>query len=164
MRGVRAVADDLGVEVPPEHEDDDARIAEAIAHILRGDASLPEEAIRAQVMGGFVTLTGEVDRHDQRSRVEEQVRHVRGVRGICRSVFLRHRPTPHDLEHRIEAALGRRAELGAQEIGIVVDGDRVTLEGHVRSLAERDAAEEAAWAAPGVREVIDRLVIGAPSW
>jgi osmotically-inducible protein OsmY len=159
VSGVRAVADDLGVELPPEREDDDAAVAERIAHVLHWGVAGAEQGVKAQVMGGFVTLTGEVDWHHERRHVEEQVRHVRGVRGLCNSVLLRHHPKPADLERRIEAALGRQAELGAHEITVSVDGDRVVLEGRVRGLAERDAAERAVWAAPGVRELDDRLEV-----
>ena len=55
----------------------------------------------------------------------------------------------------------RRGESPApSERGCVsVHDSKVTLNGNVRSWAERKAAEQAAWAAPGVTEVDDRLAI-----
>jgi osmotically-inducible protein OsmY len=53
----------------------------------------------------------------------------------------------------------RNAELDAQGITVETADGKVTLKGVVRSRAERTDAEHAAWGAPGVREVDDRLVV-----
>jgi osmotically-inducible protein OsmY len=66
---------------------------------------------------------------------------------------------PIDVKAKIEAALKRNAILDAQQIKVQADGGKVTLRGNVRSWAERDEAEAAAWAAPGVNEVTDFIAV-----
>ena len=52
------------------------------------------------------------------------------------------------------AAAGAGAALGAE-----VEGSRVILRGTVRSYAEKQAAEDTAWSAPGVTEVDSHIVV-----
>ena len=42
---------------------------------------------------------------------------------------------------------------------MTAENHTVTLNGHVRSWHERDVAERAAWSAPGVTDVVDRIAI-----
>ncbi|MGZ3363262.1 MAG: BON domain-containing protein, partial [Caulobacteraceae bacterium] len=58
-----------------------------------------------------------------------------------------------------EDALKRSAEVDAQNIAVEAEGDKVILKGRVRSWAERQEAERAAWRAPGVRKVEDEITI-----
>ena len=63
------------------------------------------------------------------------------------------------MKAQIEAALKRSAELDAQRITVETRGDTVILRGTVRSLAERQEAERAAWATPGVAVVENHITI-----
>jgi osmotically-inducible protein OsmY len=157
VRGVHAVADEIEVELPYERSNDDGAVAERIAHVLEWNVSIPEDSVKARVANGFVTLTGEVEWQHQRRHVEEQVRHVGGVRGIANTVVIRARATPSDIKRRIEDALERQAEVEARGLRVDVQGDRVILEGRIKATHERDVIERAVWAAPGVREVVDHL-------
>lgn len=158
--GVRAVGDDIEVQLPSERSTDDGAIAERISHVLEWNISVPDGAIKAQVSRGFVTLTGTVDWQHQRLHVEDQVRHVGGVKGIANTIAIRQRAAPADIRRRIEEALERQAEVEARGVTISVDGDSVMLDGRIKAYHERALIERAVWAAPGVRHVVDRLQVG----
>lgn len=157
VRGVFAIADDIEVRLPHDRSTKDDGLAERIAHVLEWNVSVPEGAIQAEVSSGFVTLTGTVDWRHERRPIEDQVRHVGGVKGIVDSIAIRQRAVPSDIKRRIEEALERQADVEARGVSVEVDGDRVMLEGRVKAFHERGAIERAVWAAPGVREVVDHL-------
>jgi osmotically-inducible protein OsmY len=57
----------------------------------------------------------------------------------------------------------RNAEIDARRITVEVQGSKVILRGTVSSYAEKKAAEETAWSAPGVTEVDNRLEVSPPA-
>lgn len=157
--GVKAVADDLEVRLPSGHERDDGDIAESVAHVLSSSVSAAERDVRAEVRAGVVTLSGTVDWDRQRRHVEEQVAHVAGVRVIHNEVTLRERSRPDDIRSQIRDAFDRSAALEAEHVTVDIEGDVVTLGGTVRAYYERGLAQTAAWAAPGVRRVVDNIQV-----
>ncbi|MCW7541135.1 BON domain-containing protein [Aquabacterium sp. A7-Y] len=160
LEGVQAIALELDVRLEPEAMRSDTELAHAAEMALQWNTVLPADAVRVVVHQGWITLQGEVGWDFQRHSAERTVRALRGVVGISNEISLKHRPTPPDLQHRIQDALTRQAERQAKHITIDMDGNAVTLRGTVHSWHEREAARAAAWAAPGVRTVINRLVIG----
>jgi osmotically-inducible protein OsmY len=104
-----------------------------------------------------VTLEGDVEWHYQLERAEEAVRRVRGVKGVSNRLQVRPHVPPVDIKRRIEEALRRAAELDASRITVEANGSEVILRGSVRSWAERAEAERAAWRAPGVAKVDNRI-------
>jgi osmotically-inducible protein OsmY len=64
-----------------------------------------------------------------------------------------------DVKEAICLAFERNASLDAQKIEVGVEGETVTLHGTVRSLAEREDAEDAAWSAAGIAGVDNLLVV-----
>jgi osmotically-inducible protein OsmY len=63
------------------------------------------------------------------------------------------------VKDKIEAALLRSASLDAEDIRVETHNGTVTLNGTVHSWDEKIAAEDAAWAAPGVTQVYNHLSI-----
>lgn len=159
VRGVKAIADDIEVVPAGKRGDDDASIAERIAHVLNWNVSIPDDTVKATVRDGVVTLSGEVDWQKQRDQIAKQVHHVSGVKRIENSISIKPRATPNNVQEDIEKALARFAAQEVEKVKVSVAGSTVTLEGTVKSLHERDLVEQAAWKSAGVTKVIDHLTV-----
>ena len=162
VAGVRAIADEIEVQPINSSRHSDTAIAQSVLRTLEADIAVPHEKIRVQVEGGWVTLSGEVALQFQRSAAEHAVRRLEGVRGVKNDIRLQVRPAldPADVKSQIVAAFRRSAEIDARDIAVGVRNGTVTLRGTVKTWAERDEAERAAWAAPGVLAVEDELKVG----
>lgn len=154
--GVRAVANEIAVKLAEERIDPD--IANDALHALANRVDVPR-GISVTVRDGHITLGGAVEWNYQRVSAERAVKYLRGVRGVFNHIVVKPTVSPTDVQHRIVEALHRHADIDARRIHVVVDGPRVVLSGFVRSWNERDEAERAAWTAPGVSMVEDRIAV-----
>jgi osmotically-inducible protein OsmY len=157
VEGVKALAVDIDVRLAPGHQRGDAEIAAAAETALKWHTLVPEDRVKVLVEKGWITLSGEVDWEYQRNHAAKAVRALTGVTGVTNMIALKPQVTPANITHRIQAALQRQAEREAQHIEVVVSGHTVTLKGQVHSWAERNAAQGAAWSAPGITSVINQL-------
>jgi osmotically-inducible protein OsmY len=157
--GTKAVANELQVRLPDHHERSDTDIARSVLSALKWNTQIPEDRITVSVSNGWVTLKGRVDWDYQRSTAEEVVRDLIGVRGVINSISVEPHVSAADVKTKIEAALKRSAEIDARRINVAVSDGKVTLTGNVHAWFERDEARRAAWSAPGVKNVEDRLAV-----
>jgi osmotically-inducible protein OsmY len=157
--GVKAVANDINVRLRDEQQRTDTEIAQAVVSALKWNTTVPDEKIAVSVDNGWVTLKGKVDWEYQRIAAANAVRDLLGVRGVTASISLEPHVNVADVKSKIEAALKRSAEVDARRINVAVADGKVILSGNVHSWFERNEARQAAWAAPGVKEVDDRIAI-----
>ena len=157
--GVKAVVDEINVELPFSYQCTDEDIARAVLTALQWDVLVPEGHIKVHVEHGWIILKGSVDYRYQQTAAESAIRSLAGVRGITNHIKVKPLEMPSEIKSRIESAMRRAAELDAQEIQVDVRGAKVVLRGQVHSWSERHAAERSAWSAPGVTEVEDKLLI-----
>src|ERR1700704_156435 len=159
VAGALGVVNDIEVRLPDIDERPDPEIVrDAIARI-KSELPYSWDGIRVIARNGWLTLEGEVEWNYQRQRAEEAVRRGRGIKGVTNAIIVKPRVAPVEIRRKIEEALRRAAEVDASRISVETVDNEVILRGTVRSWAERREAERAAWSAPGVAKVDNRIIV-----
>jgi len=159
VHGVKALAIEINVALVGSNARTDAGIARSAENVLEWTTYLPKDAIRVEVESGWITLSGTVDWEYQRQTAINSVRYLMGVHGVNDQIVISPRLTATVVKADIESALKRRATNESASISVRVDGSDVTLSGNAHSWAERELVRNTAWAAPGVRKVVDNIII-----
>jgi osmotically-inducible protein OsmY/uncharacterized protein (DUF2267 family) len=159
VAGVRAVANELTVNIPDAQRRDDSDLAEAAAHALRWNAAVPD-GVRASVKDGWVTLEGNVTWHHERLAAERAVSMLIGVSGITNDIRVQPQSVAANIQTDIERALRRSVFIDEHRIGVHVHDSQVTLRGTARSWVERAEAERLAWMVAGVAVVDNQITVG----
>jgi osmotically-inducible protein OsmY len=157
VHGVKGVANEIEVRLVAGDERDDGEIAKAAVEALSWNSSIPPDRIKVIVSRGYVTLEGNLEWQYQKRAAEDTVRALKGVVGVANQIHVAPMVRAIDVKGQIESALKRSAEVDAGKISVESTDGSVTLRGTVRTWAEHDDAIDAAWAAPGVRNVVDEL-------
>jgi osmotically-inducible protein OsmY len=161
IAGVVGVANDIEVRLPVIDERPDPDIARDAVNALKNELPYSSDNIKVVLKSGWLTLEGAVEWNYARERAESAVKRIRGVKGVTNSIEVKPKVAPYEIRRKIEDAFRRSAELDASRITVEASGSEVILRGTVKSWAERQEAERAAWAAPGVTKVDNRIAISA---
>lgn len=164
VANVKAIAEDIQVGVSPTYRKTDTEIAEAVFNALKWHSVVHEDKIKIKVEDGIVKLEGEVEWEYERKMARTAIENLNGVKYVTNLITVKPKISPVELESKIRAAFQRNASLDAGKIITIVDGNKVVLEGKVRSFVESEDAENVAWAAPGVMSVVNKLKIELPEY
>ena len=159
VAGVKAIADDIEVNLPGSLHRTDGYIAAAAATQIDWSTTIPAETVNITVREGWITIDGEVEWWQQKNAAEDVVRHLSGVKGVSNLISIKPKLTATAVETAIKAAFKRNALLDANKIQVETSTNKVTLRGDVRNFAELEEAERVAWAAPGVFSVDNQLTV-----
>lgn len=160
VSGVKALAIEMDVKLPGLSKRNDADIARSVENVLDWTISyLPKDCIKVMVENGWITLSGEVDWEFQRQTATGGIRYLMGVTGVSNNITIRPKVSSSAVKTDIEAALKRHAKDDAQNISVEVQGADVTLTGTVHNWSERELATHSAWGTPGVRNVVDNIIV-----
>ena len=159
VEGVKAVAEDILIEYTREGKRSDSAIAAAIVDALKWHSAMQENKIKVKVEDGFVTLEGDVEWEFQKNSARYMVENLQGVNGITNLIQIKPSTSPVEVTRKITAAFHRSATIDSGKIQVGVKGSKVTLSGKVRSYSEKKDAENAAWLAPGVTEIENKIEI-----
>lgn len=157
--GVHGIANDLVVELWEGFQRDDTDIAHAALDALAWDTWLPRDAVTVTVKDGWITLDGSLPWQYQKIEAERAVSHLQGVKGVTNQIAVKPRVQATQVDRRIQSAFQRAASLDARNVHVETAGSVVILHGTVRSWAEHEDAERAAWSVPGVTSVRNELRI-----
>jgi osmotically-inducible protein OsmY len=158
VANAKAVASEIKVELPSSASRTDEDIARTALNHLEWNYSVPN-TVKVQVTDASVTLKGTTEWQYQKEEAERVVRSLMGVKWVSNEITVTPKVSAVDVKINIENALKRNAETDAKQITVETTDGNVTLRGYVRTWSEREEAEHAAWAAPGVTRVEDLIAI-----
>lgn len=140
----------------------DERIADSVASALRDDPRLKGVTIaRVDVARGVVRLEGTVGNLLQKQVVERIASRQEGVKRVLNQVVVvSEAASDEEIAARIQEAIENSRDFGLREVGVQVSSGEVVLIGRVANEGEEQAALQAAYNVPGVRQVTSRILIG----
>ncbi|MDO8179965.1 MAG: BON domain-containing protein [Undibacterium sp.] len=159
IAGVVGIANDLEVRVPHVDKKSDPEIARDAVTALKIQLPTLHENVKVIVRDAWLTIEGSTEWQYLKERAEDAVRHLKGINGVTNNIVVKPKVSPLEIKRKIEEALKRSAEIDANRIIVESHDGEVILKGSVHTWFERKEAERAAWSAPGVKKVDDKIFI-----
>ncbi|WP_405572617.1 BON domain-containing protein [Winogradskyella sp. Asnod2-B02-A] len=159
VRGVKALVGDIQVKYGANYQKTDLEISKAIIKAFEWNTAVPEDEISVEVRDGWVNLSGEVDWAYQKDAAKRVAENIIGVKWINNTITIKQTIQPADVKEQINRAFMRSAHIEANAITVEATEGLVKLYGTVHSIAEKKAAEDAAYLSPGVHIVINELEV-----
>jgi osmotically-inducible protein OsmY len=169
--GVSAVDDRLEIDARAVANGYEAALVQRIADLetqvslqerLRREPLLAAARLKVEVAQGRVLLSGAVETEVERDAALQMARAAVGAEQVRDElhVLAPERGGDVALARRVEFELYSTGAFDLEPIAIGSEAGRVRLEGEVRSEAERLLAARLAEGVPGVRAVVNQLVVG----
>jgi osmotically-inducible protein OsmY len=158
VKGLKALVEEIEVRLSSDTKHHDDEIAAAAIARLNWDVAVPMGAVTVKVEKGYVTLTGTVGRHFEKSAAEWDMRALSGVKGVNNNIVIKPSVDSALISDDIRHAL-HRSWLSDGNIKVSAADGRVSLTGHVDTWRDREMAEAIAWAAPGATWVNNEIKI-----
>ena len=160
VKGVKYVIEKIEIQFEGTGKKGDNEISYEVLNALKWNLQVPNEKVKVKVEAGWVTLEGELTWNYQKEAAKKSVSNLVCVKGVINNITIKSETIDLIEEKDIERALARNWSLNDQDIRVKVSTNRVTLNGIVHSLYQKDEAGRIAWNAPGVCAVENELVIG----
>lgn len=159
VAGVLALVVEMDVILPGSHRRNDGDIALAAKDVLQWLTVLKPNSVKVMAEKGWVTLSGNVEWKYQQVAAVVAVRYLKGVIGVFDHIQIQPQSESKSIKVNIESALKRSTLDNADKITVRVNGAEVTLSGVIDNWSDRSIVKHSAWAAPGVRKVVDNLTL-----
>ncbi|OXA68252.1 ornithine aminotransferase [Flavobacterium aquidurense] len=159
IAGVKAIVDDMKVDLFFSAIKSDTDIASSVIKALRENWAVPDHRIQVTVENGWVTLEGILHWNFQRRAADNAIRYLPGVRGVIDQIKIEAEIKNELGKEIVEKALSRSWILDVNNIKVRVEGKTIYLSGIVDSLFQKEEAERIAWNTPGVWYVDNELVV-----
>ncbi|HYQ46590.1 MAG TPA: BON domain-containing protein [Polyangiaceae bacterium] len=144
----------------------DAEIKQAVLHELKWDTHVDDAHVAVGVDQGVVTLTGRVPSWAQRVAAQKAAHRIAGVLDVANDLLVRPQATlghsDTEIAQAVRSALKWSVFVPDTRITSTVSDGRVTLEGEVDYLAQREDAEKAVRNLAGVCGVINAVQVIPP--
>lgn len=160
--GVKAVVMEIEVKISGSDERTDVDIAKVAVNNIKWNSTIPKDKVLVKVENAWVTLEGKVDWNYQKEAAKKAVQNLFGVKGVSNLIEVKSSVEPSLVKDNIKKSFERNALLDAEKVNVQVEGHKVILSGSVTSWNEQKQANDAAWSAPGVWKVEDKLTIKTP--
>ncbi len=159
VKGVKAIAEEIEVILPPATIRSDEEIAGAAIGRFEWDVTIPRDTIKVTVDKGWVTLTGEVDWNYQKDAASLDVRPLFGVVGIINQIKIKPTVNTSNISDDIVHALNRSWFFNPKTISVSAQNGKIRLTGTVRTWHDRQVAAATAWSAPGATAVENDIAV-----